>query len=620
MNIIFALFFISIISNSYAQTTRAKYDEVKQYLEKLKADISVIAPYQRPENCPLKPVKLKDLLQNVNTLRDSFQKECQSKNEAVINQLNNSTDQLNGLLSSLNNNGENKLYNNQNLSTAISSIGSLASKEECFYDIKKNGALPVLSDVVLSVSQLGLIVPSSNGLVLAAGGALFSSVLTIIDQVLRNKLDWNIQQERAAFAKFNCSFFELRKELVDSGLMTIPTDKLNQRLSNDIEILEELKLKLEQLQLEQKELEEILKSNLAEFLFNTFGKINEDALKTSMIWQEIISKTIIDDEFSKRTLIGNLVIKSKNFYELVESANLSEDLNVFKTDMLKTIQIFIRDQSDISELLEMDLAEFKILEQKISYYVDLLTVDLLNQKNDLIKGWNEQVSVFGDSTNEQDLSEIEKAYSKLTEKVQNKINHYDNLVNVNKQLLGVEDFKDNDEAAGTKLDIILSYQEIQEQIYGKVGWSFMKYLLKEGDAARRYFNNNARKFNINGDDKAQNCRNAINLTQEWVKTKSYAEEANNFIYTNFGIFHEYTKKYRSFLLIPTGKSPEIKLRAQVESLKSLENFNNGTATDQDNKRLKRRNLGRLIHKVSIDGEKSKIIQDYIKDNSCENMI
>ena len=617
-----------LLSTAYASEptiTRDKYAQTKELVESINKSIQAKSPYNRPANCPLKPVNFKELLAKIVTVKNSFQAECKSKNQAVIDQVNVSTDKLNGLLSTVNQDGANEsaLYNNQNLSAALSGISSLASKEECFYNIKENGVLLTLSDVILSVSQLGLIVPSANGLVLAAGGSLFSSVLTVIDQVLKNKLDWDNEEERNAFTTFNCSFYEIREDLSNSGLLSIPTQKLKERLEKYNKQNETVAHQIDLLNSEREDLESILATSLKEALELNYGNSNQSVLDIAVKWNDLLNKEDGATELSKRRVLGDMVLTSKDFIAELTLANLSDQNNIFKADMLSLFEVLVRDQSNIGELMAINIGEFQTLKQEFQYYIERLIIDLTTQKETVIKNWSAEASSFDGFTNGEAQAQIDEKYSELLADAENLKNYYSNLVKVSKNLLGVKDFSDQDEGSSVKLDILLNYQDIKDLIYGKVGWSYMKYLLSEGTISRRYFNKSSRQFDVKSKDRVQACRNAIKLSEEWVKTKTYAEEANNFIFTNYGLFHDYTKKFKHFLFIPVGKSNERALREQVSSLKALEKYNtlgSDSLNKKEKKLLKRRSLGRLILKITDDTRKSEIIQDYVKENSCENMI
>jgi hypothetical protein len=608
---------------SYADeldVVRGKYIETQKLVADINQQINAKSPYERPKSCPLKAVRFQNLLDKIITVKNSFQAECKSKNQAVIDKVNSSTDQLNTLISSTNGN-ENTVYNNQNLSTAISGISTLASKEECFYNIKENGALPILSDIILSVSQLGMLVPSANGLVLAAGGALFSSVLTVINQVLKNRLNWEEEEERQVFTKFNCSFYEVRKDLSDSGLLSIPTEKLKERLSLNVNQLENISHQLDTLKSEKEDLESLLESSLKEHLFADFGHSNQSTLEIAMKWIELLNSEDGLTELSKRRILGDMVLSSEDFLASLAQTTLSDRNELFKNDMLNIFEVLIRTPQNINQLMSMKLSDFSILQQEFQYYIEILIKDLINNKEEVITNWTELDSQFGDLTNGEAQYQLDDLYSELEAKVVNLKNYFENLVKVSKNLLGIKDFSDEDEGSGIKLDILLNYQSVKELIYGKVGHSFFKYLLNEGQVSRRYFYKSVQKFSVNDPDRVQTCRNALKLSEEWIKTKTYAEEANDFLNTNYGLFHDYVKKYKYFMFIPTGKSFERKIKTQVSSLNALKNFNlNKNISKKERKLLKRKTIGRLILNLSSDKAQSEMIQDYVKENRCENMI
>ena len=124
---------------------------------------------------------------------------------------------------------------------SLSTFSTLAEKAECQYSLREQGALSIMSDVIQSVSGLGLLVPNEYGFVAAAGGMAVGSILKLIDTMLKSKYDWKKEEDRNTFIKYNCSFFDIKDQMDRAGIVSVRTDMHKQEIAKKSKELPKLR-------------------------------------------------------------------------------------------------------------------------------------------------------------------------------------------------------------------------------------------------------------------------------------------------------------------------------------------------------------------------------------------
>lgn len=205
--------------------------------------------FARPLNCPLRFSSLSAFRDQVQTLVSSLGTGCTQNGQQAISQLNANVANLEGIANTYNNYSTStgtisSAQYAKNVGQVLGSINLITSNNACFYDIRARGALPVLSDVIMSASQLGLLIPTATGAVVAAGGYIAGTGLKIINELVKKKFNFDKPEERRAFIQLNCAFFDNRRILEESGIFNPESEEFRD------EILETLR----------KERSEILKS------------------------------------------------------------------------------------------------------------------------------------------------------------------------------------------------------------------------------------------------------------------------------------------------------------------------------------------------------------------------
>ncbi|MBA2405962.1 MAG: hypothetical protein H0V66_14395, partial [Bdellovibrionales bacterium] len=198
------------------------------------------AYFNRPLNCPLRFSHLSQLRDSIQSLTAALGNGCTKSGQQALNQLNSSVGNLEGMASSWSTyQGTDQKAQNailaKNASQVLGSLNIITSNSACFYDIRSRGALPVVADVVMSISQIGLLIPSATGVMAATGGHIAGSALKIINELVKKKFNWNKPEERRSFLQLNCAFFDNRQVIEEMGVFNPETKVFKEKLLEDMQ-------------------------------------------------------------------------------------------------------------------------------------------------------------------------------------------------------------------------------------------------------------------------------------------------------------------------------------------------------------------------------------------------
>jgi hypothetical protein len=199
------------------------------------------------KKCPLFATKHSDLLSKIQTVEKLFKRKCQSQLEIENKEIDQATSAITKSQSDLNKlSGSNSgtQINGDAISGLMKKINSAFVSNQCV-EVDKN-FLEKIADLVSNVSQMGLLIPSTNGLIVSAGGTVVSSLLYTISSFFKKKYKFKKAADRTTFIKINCAFYDVRKEMYQAGIFEdILTDEEKLDLSTINTILESVKSKNE---------------------------------------------------------------------------------------------------------------------------------------------------------------------------------------------------------------------------------------------------------------------------------------------------------------------------------------------------------------------------------------
>ncbi|MDC1174406.1 hypothetical protein OAT67_03375 [Bacteriovoracaceae bacterium] len=525
--------------------------------------------FNRPEACPLESKNYGNILSKVESIKTLF-RDTDCLNDTT--QLDEIISGATTLQNELDNAGVNTTevttpvtdatVNGQNISGVVNNLNNLFFKSKC--DLSDRGVLEKGADLIQNFSQMGLMVPNANGLVISGGGFAVASLLRVIHNLFDKKFDFEDNQDRRNFIKLNCAFYDIRKDIESSGLVDISTEghqKDYAELKGLIKVIED------KIKANKKSQEAILKDidkAQAEFIKDEQGALV--SLEKNVLKGLEITKTAIRDngdipaEAVKRdTLSSLMLIKEQlvadldDYFErgLSKIELLDQDLKkeLLKLDALSGGEEFMK-------LYKMDAKEFNnTYRAALLFHFDRIKDDIAALKASAQKKFLTEVQIDGVNvqTYKKNLAkkqtDVEKALKEALKR--------GTLVNARlSRIVGdSQAYTRGDDGTDNKTAILNSFDEISEQVYGKWGYKFLKYTTKQAKKENSYFKSNFKKFasdhlNVNDDkyelpDPAQigelkvlfACQDLKPHIRKWVSADALSQQGYDFIATNKELFH-----------------------------------------------------------------------------------
>jgi hypothetical protein len=611
--------------------------------------------YNRPKKCPLKSLGKKNLEIGLKKIISSLKYgECYNRNKEIIDGLSdiieNSNDsiqeasEMQGQRSynsrqifhkkNVNTNrniaypqgAQNYLQINSYYQDMLGSLSHLAQDEECTGNIRKRGILPVMADVATTMGQAAAMMPTPNGFLITAGGLALGSTFRVIHGLLKSPYKWNDSSQRKQFQQLNCKFFDLRRDMENAEILSPPDETLSIKISEIKKAQIIIKAKIA----EYEKKVEFLKKNIDELERKYIKKTMGDSFYFSKEISEHLIEAIeiIKKSEEKATIKNNLIMQT-----IKSSEELKQDFAIVAADLPFKEHFFylINELSwkNIKKHNEMADADF---ERKIynpffgylqKYHGALSKIeskhkqDFLNYKSAKYKLSNIQVIEKIDQAFMKIFSELELAVSRLEQK---KI--VLEIRNQNKM------FDSNDDGTLVSYNIIEEYIEIQNLIFNKLGYSYLKYFRDLSYEEIKNFYKLYKNFqstyedNISEIDKPWACRDAKQIAIHWSNANFASEIAYDFIETNRGICHSNVKKIRTFFyFFPVGRTKQYQLYKQAraaEMAKGILLKKNGYNRKRINKieRRKSKNIGEIMLKLKESEKKRLLIETYLDKNMC----
>ena len=190
-------------------------------------------------------------------------------------------------------------------------------------------------------------------------------------------------------------------------------------------------------------------------------------------------------------------------------------------------------------------------------------------------------------------------------------------------------FKNNDDGTRLKNNILTSFKEIEETIYGQVGESFMKYVNKYGRKDIKDFERRYRETSDYYDHKAipkgdrfKYCAEARKLQLQWGIAHSVINLGFDFIEANKDSFYTPKRRHKWFVgFIYAGKSRQRYLFEQAETANKANRMMKNKDFDYkkiplNNRVIKQTTIGRLMLRLKTDEPKMQAVQNFIDKHKC----
>jgi hypothetical protein len=495
--------------------------------------------FERPLNCPLRFSSLSNFRDQVQTLVSALGSGCTQSGQQAINQLNSNVSNLEGIVNTYQNysssaDATSSTQYAKNVGQILNSVNLITSNNACFYDIRSRGFLPVLSDVIMSVSQLGLLIPSGTGAAVAAGGYVAGSGIKIINELLKKKFNFDKPEERRAFIQLNCAFFDNRRVMEESGIFNPEIEEFRDQFvaqlrRERIDLLKKQK-KDEQNMLDLEDtlseainmipsarargLNPTLARKIDEVMANLGrrpGDYSEKLRQVSFLSErakEILANVRLlkldpKVESSRRLLVANL---EKIIPELEANGKAwVNNIDEYEMNHRGPLFAFLVPVADAlkKELMTVE-AELAVVDTDMAKRISKLRLSI---KENQAAAWSITLR----------LTSLETKIASL------EVPHTENI------------FSDKDEGSSNQVEILDYYRKLQKSILGNEGRDYLKKSLKTSYSMQSGLNNQIKLL-----DQAQTakekCAAAEKLRFAWAQYRYKVQEAHDFVATNLDLY------------------------------------------------------------------------------------
>lgn len=513
------------------QVTHAYSQEKSKYIS---------AYFERPVSCPLRFSNLSTLRDQVQVLTASLGSGCTQSGQQALNQLNTSVSNLEGIATSYSTmqGTDAKAQNAQlakNASQVLGSLNIITSNNACFYDIRARGALPVVADVVMSLSQLGLLIPSVTGTFVAAGGYMVGSGLKIVNELVKKKFNWNKPEERRAFLQLNCAFFDNRRIMEEMGLFNPETKQFRDKLTFGLkkERLQLVKLQkdyetnnLQNEKLLDKELMSIPGINSAGYSPLLTRKLDELSANLASRPSDYAAK------WKQVSILATLTPQIRSLLQDVKLETI-ESIQAHKI-MMSNIELITPDLVQEGKAWTSTIDEYEIkyrgpivafasqISEAIKKAANFLEAEASAENKDLAK----RIAVLKTS--------LKDSKSMLWSSGQR-------LISVEAKIASLEAsdnsslFSQNDEGKSDAVEILDHYRKLQGSILGKEGKGYLTNALSKMDDLEEGLNKQIYQLDqANG--AREKCAAAEKLKFAWAQYRYKAQESYDFVVTNLDLY------------------------------------------------------------------------------------
>jgi hypothetical protein len=557
--------------------------------------------FARPLNCPLRFSSLSTFRDQVQTLVASLGKGCTQNGQQAINQLNSNVSSLEGFANSYNtyNSATNSSASAQyakNVGQVLGSINLITSNNACFYDIKSRGFLPVLADVVMSASQLGLLIPSAAGAAVAAGGYVAGSGLKIVNELMKKKFNFEKPEESRAFMQLNCAFFDNRRVMEESGIFNPETENYREELVTQLrrERIDILKSQKKN-EAAMEELEETL-INAIDSISSAQGRGLNPSLARKM--DEVLTALARrpNDYSEKLRQVSLLSEKAKDILEGVKVLDLSPKMEKSRKLLILTLEKIIPDLEPNAKSWTNVIDDYEMYTRGPLFAFLVPVSDALKKELMTV----EAELAIADPVVSKKISRLRleikqnqsSAWSlglRLTS-LETKINSFERLPTENL-------FSDNDEGSSNAVEILDYYRKLQSSILGTEGRDYLKYSIRMGFSMKDGLDRQIKLLD-SAQTQKEKCAAAEKTRFAWAQYRYKVQESYDFVATNLDL-------YRSSFRI--GKERQKRATFYVlEQMDSVQDF-------QDGRKPLLESVGDLMSDVS---GRVKIVETKLQQSGC----
>jgi len=589
-------------------------------------------------SCPMTSKSLDSVLAQAEKIRKLFKNsDCMedvTEIDHVVDSINTVSESLNETATNI---GQDSIdnpmsteINGQQITGVFDNLNNIFYKSKC--TLNNKGFLNYTADLVQSFAQMSLLMPNANGLVVAGGGLAASSVLRLIASIFDKDFEFKDNSDRNNFIKLNCSFFDLRRSVENTGLEDIKTEQHQIKLDSINETKALLQKKVKDLESVKKSLLKEASQNVNEYISTKLGNFNNN-LKTFKDFVSIISNSVSDN--SEEDLKLNQVIQLRYLIDgfsiaLNNHFMFKENIDVIMDGHMKSIT----DDLSISNLLSMDLESYeKNFRKPLKSHLNRIIADLERH----IFKYQSDFNI--NSTSGLNLKAFNEKIDKDYKKNRSEINSYlQKLVPIKERLEKITssmDYSYLDEGKEKSVSLHNEFTKIQEKIYGKWGNKFLDYVIESAFEKNKLFTEKYNEFFKDhvGDSKFSSikvknneygftdlfsCQDAKPLRTLWKSAKDLIESGYDFIITNQSLFHKDLNEG----IFSSSSSHKEDIQDHFKSATIAKRFmNTKKVTKKFEKYINKIGLRhKLLGAVMITIEKNKVnaqkLQEIIESKNC----
>lgn len=500
----------------------------------------VSAYFERPISCPLRFSNLSTLRDQVQVLTASLGSGCTQSGQQALNQLNTSVSNLEGIATSYSTmqGTDAKAQNAQlakNASQVLGSLNIITSNNACFYDIRARGALPVVADVVMSLSQLGLLIPSVTGTFVAAGGYMVGSGLKIVNELVKKKFNWNKPEERRAFLQLNCAFFDNRRIMEEMGLFNPETKQFRDKLTHGLkkERLQLVKLQkdyevtnLKNEKLLDKELMSI--PGIANLGLNPLLTRKLDELSASLASRP----SDYAAKWKQVSILATLVPQIRT---------MLQDVKLETPEAIQAHKIMMNNIDLITPELVQDGKAWTCIIDDYEIKFRGPIVAFASQISEAIKKASNYLEAEASGEDKELAKRIAILKTSLKDSKSMLWSSGQRLISVEAKISSLEAsdnsslFSQNDDGKSDAVEILDHYRKLQGSILGKEGKGYLTNALEKMDDLEEGLNKQILQFDIANGNK-EKCAAAEKLKFAWAQYRYKAQESYDFVATNLDLY------------------------------------------------------------------------------------
>lgn len=523
----------------------------------------------RPATCPMESKEHADILGKIKNIKTLFKDNCTNADPARLDELLSSAESIQTEINNVQDtagvtpatDGVNTQINGQSISSVVNNINSILTTGQCKF--KDQSFLENTADIVTSFSQMGLLVPNANGLIISAGGLALSSILRILHNLFTPLFDFSKNTERQTFIKLNCAFYDIRRDIQASGFLDVPTAHHGADLSEVKELVKELDTRIKGMSKEKASILEKLGKDEAAAIKEGLGKLTSleklIGQGLSAVSTEVKTEGNIPANTKKLQVIQELTLINTALVEALGVYIESGMSKIPPLDQMLQAELGKLDYTANSEaymsLVSSEVAAFNSgFRANLLFHFDRISKDIAGSKAALAKKYNEETEVEGLKVPEYKKA-LEKKVAELTKSIGGTLKKLKIVELRLARITKDRDYTATDDGSENIVAILSDYNEIADQVYGEWGEKFLRYTTetsyKQNNRFEEKFEDFAKAHLKEIGDKVvvpnpkevselrtlYACQDAEPFRRAWNLANSLAQNGYDFLATNKDLFH-----------------------------------------------------------------------------------